>query len=241
MNGVLIFLSITMAAFAASLLPPMLVSATLDEGFVADYLVIFGLILFLAGGIYLAVHGRPLNIGRVGSYALLLAAWVILPATASLPYLLIGNLPPVDAVFEAVSGLTTTGATVLSSVNEIPRSLVLWRSLTPVAGRVPDIAFGSSGPCSGRNRWVAGQTHQADRTRRTRQRGAHCPHNWCHRTGVHADQPDLPGAAHFQRRSADGRGLPDLFPPFQPAASCAGWHAISLCQPAGQADPSRLS
>jgi trk system potassium uptake protein TrkH len=134
MNGVLIFLSVILATFAASLIPPMLVSATLSEGFASDYAVISGLVLFFAGGIYLALHGRPLVIGRVASYALLLLAWILLPIIGSLPFLVITDMAPVDALFEAVSGLTTTGASVVESVDALPRSLVLWRSETQWLG-----------------------------------------------------------------------------------------------------------
>lgn len=55
------------------------------------------------------------------------STWVVAVCFASVPFMAAGMLGPVDAFFEAMSGLTTTGATVLTDIEIWPRSLLFWR------------------------------------------------------------------------------------------------------------------
>ena len=58
-------------------------------------------------------------------------AWLCLSAIGSLPFVLSGGMPSyVDAFFETVSGLTTTGSSVIPDVEILPRGLLFWRSFT---------------------------------------------------------------------------------------------------------------
>ena len=71
------------------------------------------------------------------TFLLTFGVWVTLPFFAALPYIL-GNthLDATDAVFEAMSGLTTTGATVISGLDDLPKGLLLWRGLTQWLGGI---------------------------------------------------------------------------------------------------------
>jgi len=69
------------------------------------------------------------------------AAWLIASAFGALPYIFSGTLGPVDAIFEAVSGFTTTGSTVMAPIEGTPRALLLWRSLTQWLGGMGIILF----------------------------------------------------------------------------------------------------
>ncbi len=63
--------------------------------------------------------------------------WLAVGLVAAVPYILSADVFPGDpaaAVFEAVSGITTTGATALGDVDAVPRSLLLWRALTQYVG-----------------------------------------------------------------------------------------------------------
>ena len=66
----------------------------------------------------------------------LLLLWLILPAFGALPYYVDGGLSPLNAYFEAMSGFTTTGATVLVDFTDFNQSLFLWRALTQWLGGV---------------------------------------------------------------------------------------------------------
>jgi trk system potassium uptake protein TrkH len=66
--------------------------------------------------------------------ATMVFAWLLLSVVGSLPYIFSGSFDIVSALFESVSGLTTTGATVIPDVEIVPRSILLWRSLTQWLG-----------------------------------------------------------------------------------------------------------
>ncbi|MGQ9545849.1 MAG: TrkH family potassium uptake protein [Dehalococcoidia bacterium] len=75
------------------------------------------------------------DIERSDGFTIVAFAWLFIPLLGALPY----AFPPVglsflDAFFEAVSGFTTTGATILEVVEELPKSALLWRSLTQWVG-----------------------------------------------------------------------------------------------------------
>ena len=55
--------------------------------------------------------------------------WLLAGVLGATPFVLEGVLGPVDALFESISGFTTTGATVLTRVEELPAALLLWRSM----------------------------------------------------------------------------------------------------------------
>ena len=62
-------------------------------------------------------------------------SWILLSLFGAIPYMLTGVLDSyVDAVFETVSGLTTTGSTVFNGVEWLPKSVLFWRSLTQWMG-----------------------------------------------------------------------------------------------------------
>ena len=60
--------------------------------------------------------------------------WIVLSVFGALPYFLSGSCGFVDAIFETVSGLTTTGASIFSSPSSLPRGLQFWRALTQWMG-----------------------------------------------------------------------------------------------------------
>ncbi|MBO6759028.1 MAG: TrkH family potassium uptake protein [Roseibium sp.] len=69
------------------------------------------------------------------TFVLTTLAWATLPAFGALPFLWLG-IGYADAVFEAVSGFTTTGSTVLSGLDDLPPGLLVWRSLMQWMGGV---------------------------------------------------------------------------------------------------------
>jgi len=69
------------------------------------------------------------------------AAWLIASAFGALPYVFTETTGVVDAVFESVSGFTTTGSTVMLQITSAPKALLLWRSLTQWLGGMGIILF----------------------------------------------------------------------------------------------------
>ncbi len=68
--------------------------------------------------------------------------WILISLVGSVPFLLCGCITnPVDALFETVSGFTTTGASILPAVEELPNGILLWRSFTHWIGGMGVLVF----------------------------------------------------------------------------------------------------
>lgn len=102
---------------------------------------------FAAAGLGLAALGSVLvrwggDVSRVGAregFLVVALTWLLVAAYGAAPYLLSGEpqlARPVDALFEGMSGFTTTGATVLTDIEALPRSLLMWRQLTQWLGGI---------------------------------------------------------------------------------------------------------
>ena len=58
-------------------------------------------------------------------------SWIVLSIIGAIPFVISRSIPnPVDALFETVSGFTTTGASILSDVEALPHCMLMWRSFT---------------------------------------------------------------------------------------------------------------
>ena len=69
-------------------------------------------------------------------------SWIVLSLVGALPYFLSREIPSyLDAVFETVSGFSTTGSTILADVEALPYSLLLWRSFTNWIGGMGVLVF----------------------------------------------------------------------------------------------------
>jgi trk system potassium uptake protein TrkH len=113
--------------FGLTILAPLILSYVVDDGAQAAYDEVF--MLTMLSGLFLWVRyrqvKRELNV-RDG-FLMVVLVWTILPAFAALPFMLQLGVSHTDAYFEAMSGLTTTGATVLVGLDTLPMSINLWR------------------------------------------------------------------------------------------------------------------
>lgn len=105
---------------------------------------------FLVPAMILVVVGLALGVRRPqrtaifarDGFAVVALAWILLSAFGALPFVLSGDIPHyVDAFFETVSGFTTTGATVLTEVESLSRSVLFWRSFTHWVGGMGVLVF----------------------------------------------------------------------------------------------------
>lgn len=77
----------------------------------------------------------PTRVQTTDVFTTVTLSWIVLSVAAAVPYLLTGTLTAVDdALFEAVSGLTTTGATVLPRISDASQGLLFWRAITQWLG-----------------------------------------------------------------------------------------------------------
>jgi trk system potassium uptake protein TrkH len=91
----------------------------------------------VAGLMVTANRVPSVTITRRQTYILVVMAWVVLPAFAAMPFVFSDlDLSITDAYFEAMSGLTTTGSTVLTGLDQIAPSILLWRAVLQWLGGI---------------------------------------------------------------------------------------------------------
>ena len=126
------FVGLPVGALALFMLAPLLCAFLLQEGSaLVGFLVAILIAVFFAVSLLLALQNRKSSMEdrtRTSLFPQLLGVWFLLPVFAAVPFFLGGGLDAVSAYFEAVSALTTTGASVLSA-DGAARSLLLWRAL----------------------------------------------------------------------------------------------------------------
>jgi len=101
------------------------------------------ILLCLAAGLPLSFR-KPQNKSMYAKEGLVIVgfAWILMSIFGSLPFFFSGHIPNfIDALFETVSGFTTTGASILSDVEALPKSLLLWRSFTHWIGGMGVLVF----------------------------------------------------------------------------------------------------
>ncbi|MBU5434464.1 TrkH family potassium uptake protein [Pseudoflavonifractor sp. MSJ-37] len=126
---------------AALMVPSWLVSHIYreQEGWVFG--VAMAVCLLLSIPLIAAGKKRKLFQTREGLAAVALS-WIALSVCGAIPFVLSGAIPdPVDALFETVSGFTTTGASILPSVERLPRCILFWRSFTHWIGGMGVLVF----------------------------------------------------------------------------------------------------
>lgn len=88
----------------------------------------------VAGPIFVRTRGT-VRLTRRDGFAIVTFSWIGVSLCGALPYFFSGVCPnPVDAVFETMSGFTTTGASVLSDLEAVPRGIMFWRCLSQWLG-----------------------------------------------------------------------------------------------------------
>lgn len=128
-------------AEAAFLCLPLVVSLYYKENLFHIYLIVIGLLLGSGALMNLPKPETKRIYAREG-FVVVSLSWILLSFFGSLPFVFSGAIPSfIDAFFETVSGFTTTGATILSNVEALPKSLLFWRSFTNWIGGMGIIVF----------------------------------------------------------------------------------------------------
>ena len=106
------------------------------------YFLIVGAVLAVLG--YVLVFKRPSNVTMYlkDGFAATALSWVVLSLTGCLPLWLSHAIPGfIDALFEMISGFTTTGATILLDIEKLPRCMLFWRSFSHFLGGMGVVVF----------------------------------------------------------------------------------------------------
>lgn len=125
----------------AALLIPAFVAFLYGESDAIQFLIVsavLGAIFFIFG------RKRPENKVIYAKEGLVIVglAWILWSLFGALPFVLTGSIPSyVDAFFETVSGFTTTGSTILTDIEALPKGVAFWRSLTHWIGGMGVLVF----------------------------------------------------------------------------------------------------
>lgn len=122
-------LGLLLMLFSITLLPPALVSLLYNDlaitAFITSFLITFGTGLL----IWLPVYSSKQDLRTRDGFLITALFWAVLGLAGSLPFILAEStsLSAVDAVFESMSGLTTTGATMITGLDTLPQSILFYR------------------------------------------------------------------------------------------------------------------
>lgn len=136
------YIGIVMLLLAAFMLVSAIISLTdgMDTG-VYPLLLSF-VITAIVGGFPLIFIDKSDTITSKEGYIIVIGSWLMCCLMGMLPYLMWGGeFTIINAWFESVSGFTTTGATILSDVEALPRGLLFWRASTHWIGGVGVVVF----------------------------------------------------------------------------------------------------
>ncbi|MEM6492267.1 MAG: potassium transporter TrkG, partial [Pseudomonadota bacterium] len=151
---VLFLAGIVVSVMAAAMVLPALVDFLAGDPDWIVFAASSGVCMFV--GLSLAFANQGASLRRLALREMFLmttAAWLFTAAAAALPFAF-ANFPPLepggpplrmsytDAFFEAMSGITTTGATVMTRLEEAPPGILLWRALLQWLGGVGIIVMG---------------------------------------------------------------------------------------------------
>lgn len=135
------FLGWVLIIEAVLMLLPCAVSLIYGDGCLLFFLAVMAVCLVIG---WITSHKRPKNsvfYAREGFVAVALI-WVVLSFFGALPFWLSGQIPSLtDALFETISGFTTTGASILNNVEGLSPSMLMWRSFTHWVGGMGVLVF----------------------------------------------------------------------------------------------------
>ncbi|MBQ0166802.1 MAG: TrkH family potassium uptake protein [Treponema sp.] len=136
-------MSVLLAIVAATMLLPGAVALILGEtGAAVSFLGTAGVSIVLGLAIWFALRKYTFKLTARTSFVAVAFSWIMASILGAVPFVVSGAIPSfTDALFESVSGFTTTGATICSNVEALPRSINLWRMETHWLGGMGIVAL----------------------------------------------------------------------------------------------------
>ncbi len=119
---------------AACMVPSLVVSLIYGQNDTQAFLI--SILILLAVGLFLQrIKPKTTDIYARDGFAIVSLAWIFLSLFGTMPFIISGSIPSfVDALFETTSGFSTTGASILTEVENLPKGILFWRSFTHWVG-----------------------------------------------------------------------------------------------------------
>ena len=144
MNRKMIFHTVGRVVFmeAGLLMLPLLVSLLYREPCAISFVYTIAIALAVGFVMELSCRGARGGTSIRDGFIIVSLAWLFLSAIGALPFVFSRQIPSyVDALFETISGFTTTGASILTDVEAMSRGLLFWRSFTHWVGGMGILVF----------------------------------------------------------------------------------------------------
>ena len=126
-----LFVQVLSVLAVAMLVPAVIALVVGDADDAASFVSVAALVGFIASAVFFALRGRHWRLGRFDALFLVVLVWAVPPFIAAVPIMGGTELSYLPALFEAVSAYTTTGATVLPSLDQVGPAILLWRGQKP--------------------------------------------------------------------------------------------------------------
>ncbi len=120
-------LGMVIMLFGLTMLAPLILSYIVKDGATAAYDEAFMLTMLCGIFLWYRYRNCKRELTIRDGFLMVVLVWTVLPAFAAIPLMIHLGISHTDAYFEAVSGLTTTGSTILSNIDTLPMSINLWR------------------------------------------------------------------------------------------------------------------
>ena len=122
-------LGMLLMIFSLTMLTPIIVSSIYEANTSSMFVLAFAITLLIGLTFWLPTKNHRGELRTRDGFVVTVFFWLVLSGFGSLPLMLseATNLAFIDALFESVSGLTTTGATVLSGLDDLPKSILYYR------------------------------------------------------------------------------------------------------------------
>lgn len=122
-------IGLLLIVLAAAMAVPVGASLTAHDGEWTIFAAAAAITLFFGLAMILSSHGAKRRANLRHAFLIAVGAWTVLPPFAALPFRFSGDGATVtDALFEAMSGLTTTGSTIFAEIDRLSPGLLIWRS-----------------------------------------------------------------------------------------------------------------
>jgi len=127
--------------FLIPLITVFLYWGTRDDGWRTAFAFIIPSAMSIVAGFLLRRRFKPSELGLTGSMLVCGLGWLFASALGAIPFVIGIRASYLNGYFEAMSGFTTTGITVFSGLDALPRSILLWRALTQWVGGIGILSF----------------------------------------------------------------------------------------------------
>ncbi|PJD92712.1 MAG: potassium transporter [Legionella sp.] len=133
---ILRLIGLLLVLFSVTMLPPLVINVIFSETIWLPFIVPF-LLIVTTGSVLWFMNRNQYNLLKIREgFLIVVIIWLATSFFASLPFLLFKELPHTvtDAIFETVSGLTTTGAAVFTRINDLPHAILYYRQQLQFTG-----------------------------------------------------------------------------------------------------------